>query len=527
MNWSIEAEILKLKDKIGISERYAFISALMTGFLTHSFIFYNKISYADDSSHYFNLGSTYTSGRWGLGVIEKIKEGLGLQSYSSSLINGLGSIFLLALFAMLLVRLLDINKPLYAVLVGAYIVVFPTVTSTFAYMFTAPYYFLSALLMILAAYQAGKSWWGIMCAAMFVCFGMGIYQAYFCLAATLFVMKLIVEAKDNTFVKNIQKAVRYFIALAMGLIGYFVANKFFLFITETELGGYQGLNSMTNISLGCIMEGVVNAYKSLPQLKATDFVGISHTGLIQDMYHICFIITLVVAVVYLILLYKKYDLWNALYGTVLFAMAPLAIGLIFVMTVSPGAYIHTLMIYSFVVIPIFPIMLVNVLEIECVKESLKCVFGWIKNAVIIVTFIMILFYFRLDNLAYLKAEYQQENAQAYFTTVLSEIKGTDGYSDAYPVVFLGNLDGMDSSIKTPHEFNEIKLQGYHTNMNEFISYFAGVKFLRQHCGYAYEHPSDMREIYDSEYIRSMPCYPEDGAIQVIDEVVIVKFSNTY
>lgn len=519
--------MLKLKDKIDVSERYAFISTLITGFLTHSFIFYNKVSYADDSRYFFNLGNTYTLGRWGLGVIEKIKEWIGLQSYSSSLINGLVSILLLALFAMLLVRLLNINKTLYAVLVGAYIAVFPTVTSTFAYMFTAPYYFLSAILMILAVYLAGKSWWGIMSAAIFVCFGMGIYQAYFCLAATLFVMKLIVMAKDNTFVKNIQIAFRYLISLVVGLVGYFVLNKFFLHITKTELGDYQGLNSMTNISLGNIIEGVVRAYKSLPYLKENDFVGISHTGLIQDMYHVCFIITLIVVIAYLVLLYKKYDIWNMLYGIALFVMAPLAVGLIFVMTTSPGAYIHTLMIFSFVVIPIFPLMLLNMLEEKCVSEACKNIFVWIKNATIIVVFIMILFYFRLDNLAYLKADYQQENARAYFTTVLSEIKGTDGYSDEYPVVFLGNLDGMDWSIKTPSEFNEIQLQGYHTNMNEFISYFADVKFLEQHCGYTYSQPSDIEKIYESEYIRNMPCYPDDGAIQVVDEVVIVKFSNTY
>ena len=140
---------------------------------------------------------------------------------------------------------------------------------------------------------------------------------------------------------------------------------------------------------------------------------------------------------------------------------------------------------------------------------------------------MIVFYFRLDNLAYLKADYQQENAKAYFTVLLSEIKGAEGYSDEYPVVFLGNLDGMDWSIRTPLEFNEIQLQGYHTNMNQFISYFADVKFLVQHCGYSYSQPSDMQKIYESEYIRNMPCYPDDGAVQVVDEVVVVKFSNAY
>jgi len=527
MNWSIEAGILKLKDRISISERYTFVSALITGFLTHSFIFYNKISYADDSRHYFNLGSTYASGRWGLGVIEKIREIFGLQNYSSSLINGVVSVILLAVFALLLVRLLDIKRTLDAVLIGAYVVIFPTVTSTFAYMFTAPYYFLATLLMVLAAYMVGKSWWGMLGASVCVCFGMGIYQAYFCVAASLFVMRLIVEAKDKNFISNIQTAIRYFVSLVAALLGYFGLNKFFLYITETELGDYQGISSMTSVSLTGIIDGVIDAYRSVWHLKEADFVGVSHEGLIQKLYYLCFVIMLVSVVLYLIWIYKKHNIWNMLYVGVLCTMLPLAMGLIHVMIASSGAYIHTLMIYSYVLIPIVPLMLLNILEDQDIKEKGKCVLIWVKNAAVIVLCMMIVFYFRLDNLAYLKADYQQENAKAYFTVVLSEIKGTEGYSDEYPVVFLGNLDGMDWSIRTPFEFNEIKLQGYHTNMNQFISYFADVKFLVQHCGYSYSQPSDMQKIYESEYIRKMPCYPDDGAVQVVDEVVVVKFSNAY
>ena len=47
MNWSIETGILKLKDKISVSERYAFLSAFIVGVLTHGFIFYNKIPSRD------------------------------------------------------------------------------------------------------------------------------------------------------------------------------------------------------------------------------------------------------------------------------------------------------------------------------------------------------------------------------------------------------------------------------------------------------------------------------------------------
>ena len=501
MNWSIEDGILKLKEKLLVAEKNAFISALVVGFITHSFIFYNKISYADDSRFYFGLGTTYPSGRWALGLIGALKEWIGLQNYSSSLINGMVSLLLLASFSLLIVRVLKIEKSVDGALIGAYIVTFPVVTSTFAYMFTAPYYFWAALLMALAACVVEKTWWRIISSAFIVCFGMGIYQAYFCVATALFVLKLIIRAKDNAFVKNVQTAVCYLMSLVLGLCAYFGFNKFFLYITETKLGGYQGIDTMTNISLDDILTGVHKAYSGVFQLKEADFVGISHAELIQNMYNICLVLTLVVAAGYVILLYKRHGIWNALYGAVLFIMMPLAIGLIFVMTLSPNTYIHTLMVYSFVLIPIIPLVVTNQLEEKCGKTRIKSVLTWIRNIIIIVVMSMCLFYFRLDNVAYMKADHQQENAKVYYTVLLSEIKGLDEYSDKYPVVFLGNMDGMDESIILLNEFNEIQLQGYNKNMNEFLAYSTSTWFFERHSGYYFEFPENMEEIYASEYIR--------------------------
>ena len=135
-------ESCKWLDKISIPERWAFLSAMLVGFLTHSFIMYNKMSYLDDCIYYFKLGATFPSGRWGLGIIEAILNWLELQPYSMPLTNGLLTIFFIALMAVVLVRMFGVKDSVFAALIGAYMVVFPTVTSTFSYMFTAPSYFL-------------------------------------------------------------------------------------------------------------------------------------------------------------------------------------------------------------------------------------------------------------------------------------------------------------------------------------------------------------------------------------------------
>lgn len=513
--------------KISIPERCGFLSAMVVGFLTHSFIMYNKMSYLDDCIYYFKLGATYSSGRWGLGIIEAVMNWLELQPYSMPLINGLLTIFFIAIMAVLLIRMLGINDSLYAILVGAYMVVFPTVTSTFSYMFTAPCYFFAALLMVLAVYLTRKTGYGTLLAILMIAFGMGIYQAYIGVAAAAFVIVLICDAKEHRFVENITTAIRYLITLVLGIVLYFGLNKFFLWITETELSDYQGINGMLSMSIGDILGGVFNAYKLWPQLTRWEIVGISNTNLIRIMYAVCLLLFLVLGSLYVFTIHKKKDIWNTLYCGVLFLLVPLSLGVIYVMTASSDAYVHTLMVYNLIFIPIYPLVLLENLDMSALKETVKKPIGWLRNIAMAVIAVMAVFYAGLDNAAYLKAYQQQEAALSYYTTLVTQIKSAENYSDELAVAFVGNLDGQDSSISNQSEFDEIQIQGYHANMNTIISYYTTPEYIQLHCGYYFVPANDMEKVYASEEVAQMPCYPKDGAIRVIDDIVVVKFSDIY
>ena len=126
----------------------AALAVVVCGFMAHGYFFTNKISYHDDSCYYFGVGMTFGSGRWALGLIQKVMNKVGFLNYSSSWWNGGLCILLTAVCAVLLVELLQIRQKSYAVLLGALLIVFPAMASLFAYMFTAPYYMFAVLLMI-------------------------------------------------------------------------------------------------------------------------------------------------------------------------------------------------------------------------------------------------------------------------------------------------------------------------------------------------------------------------------------------
>ncbi len=513
----------KVLNKINEYQKYTFVSAILAGFCAHGFMFFQKISYLDDNTYYFDVGETFASGRWGLGIIKAINDILGLENYSMPFWNGFSSLILIAVAAMLIVEIFQIEHKTYAVLIGAYMAVFPVVTSTFAYMFTAPYYFVAALCMVVAVSLTWKYSKGFLCAIGFIAIGMGIYQAYFGVATALFVMLLLVHFSKTSFEENLKTAFKYLFTLIAGILLYFLMNKLCLVITKTNLNEYQGISGLGALSLKGILSGIKDAYLMFPKLVTGNFLGITNSILIRVNYLVCFLLFFIL--VGILFRQIKGFCFNKILYVILLCLVPLSLAVISVMAFSEETYIHTLMIYSFVFIALYPFILLQAVAKEELGKKSKKLINWLHGIACITVTIMLLFYIRLDNAAYLKAHYQQENAMAYFTVVMAEIKGTEGYQDGLPVIFLGNLDGMDSSIAHVTEFDRITLQGYHTNMNQFISYYAGTKFMKLHCGYAYELPENVEEIKELEYVQEMPCYPDKGAIEVIDDVVVVKFSE--
>ncbi len=496
---------------------FAGAAVLICGLVTHGYILTNKISYHDDSVNYFGVGTTFGSGRWALGLIQKFLTKIDFFNYSSSWWNGLLSILLVAVCAMILSELFQIKHTGYAVLVGVLLISFPAMTSLFAYMFTAPYYMFAVLLMISAVYMTVKYSYGFLPAIIMMGFSMGIYQTYFGVATTLFVLILVSDAETRDFIENIKEAFKYLLTLLGGILCYFLGNTICIRNFHVTLLDYQGINDMADVTVKSLIGSVKNAYIGFLQPILGEFCGISNQKAVRILY---LAVYLMVGVLVLRRLCKRgMELWNRIYFFVLCCLIPLSISIIYVMAVSDKTVIHTLMIYPYVFGLIYPIVLLE-------KENLKGKF-WKGISVFYCTVAILLsiYYIRLDNIAYLKANYQQETATAYYTEVISQIKSTEKYNSNLPVLFYGAAGSMDDSIPILWRFDDIQLQGYSNNMHDFISYYAGKEFLELHCGYTYQEPENREAIIASENFQKMPCYPCDGSIKIIDGVVVVKWSN--
>ena len=140
----------KTAEKLKVNEsllKTVLCSATFWGLLAHGMVLFNKYSFHDDARYFNDVGVTYKSGRWMLGILGSLSANLlGSKNYSLPVVNGTITILCIAAIVYLLADSLRIqSKPLVILLCGS-MVTFPSVTGTFSYMFTAPYYYAASLL---------------------------------------------------------------------------------------------------------------------------------------------------------------------------------------------------------------------------------------------------------------------------------------------------------------------------------------------------------------------------------------------
>lgn len=484
------------------------ISTLICGLIAHGYMLTNKLCYHDDATSYFTLGGDYVSGRWALGLWRDIQLRLGILQYSTPLWNGLMFILCLAIAGALLVEMFRIENYVVATIMGATLIVFPTSASIFAFMFTAPAYGVAILLAVLCVYISDKNKYAWIVSVIMLTVSMGIYQAYFGVATALFILRLIIC--EDELKKKWLGAWRDLGILFGGIAGYFICNKICLHLKGLAMSSYQGLNQMGEMSFQDIIEAIGLAYEQFFLPLNGDYYGITNALWIQ----ILFRLQITLAVILLIVsIARKQGIWNKLFQILIILLIPLSINIIFVMTGSEGTLVHTLMVVPYVFVLFYPLLLCEKLE----------AMSFVKKTNFVILFLMLVFFAKLDNTAYLKATHNQEVAISYYTNLIGKIKDVEGYHPFMPVLIYGVQE--DASIVHLEEFDLITLKGYNATEGEFIAYHANEAFLRIHCGYSYDVPSDREAYLMTEEFASMPVYPQDGSIRCIDGAIVVRMAE--
>ncbi len=503
-------------------DSWTFISTLLFGVFAHGYVFANKFSYRDDIHMQDGVGATFSSGRWGLGILEKVVRIFGGGTYSIPWFNGILSVLFLAITAVLMVRMFDVKKRITCSLIAGVLVTFPAMTVLYSLIFTSFYYTFAIMISVLAVYltqKLNRPVWSSVLAILLIAFSIGIYQAYIgfpvCCFLICYFIQLISNEKE-TLKTQLLRALWYAGILVASLLVYLVGNKACLAILHIELTDYQGIGTMYEMNLSRIFHSVIAAYANF--FLNNDRTTVHTNVFVEKMkyMHILSIILLAVIgvkIVYDLLKEKRYK--ECVLVVLVTAVFPLGLNLVYVMNAS---YMYQLMLHA----KCMTFVLLLVLLDKWAFFDKQAVNATIRGIGILMSVYVCLFYSYYANRCYQQAQVAQSRTIAWMTTLETQIKSQDGFSDSMQIAYLNEPCNSDLTYIVDSEFSGVELMGFTLDLRFYNSWRDFMKFWTGfHMNEVDEANYEM--LRDDPEIQSMPHYPNAGSIQIIDDVVIVNF----
>lgn len=497
-------------------EAVAVLFGIFGGMLVHLFGLANVVHNSDDIyRHPTGYGAGVTSGRWLLTMLGEFLKKQGLN-YNLNWVNGMLLIVLVALAAGFIVSIFHIRNRQAAALLGVILTSFPTVCSTMLYKYTAGFYGLTFLLTVLAVwvlprYKLG----GLLLSACCTAFGLGIYQAYLPVTAALFVLQLGQQTleEDASFRKLFGRGVYACLSMVLGLIFYYIATKISLAYYNVVLDTYQGINEMGKISLQELPWLILRTYKRFLTLPINDYCDLATNGMMKLAYLLLYI--LIAALIVVLAVLKKKKASDILMGLLLCAAFPVAVNLIEIM--CPNSRIYTLMVFSCVVPIIAPLVLLELMPQNCK------LYPWAAKITAAILLVLVFGNTYYNNVTYTSTYYVNRQTENYMASMVAQIRMTEGFNPEMRWAFVGT--NSDPMVDNP--WQEVPMYGGAEHTNRMISAYSWQKWITQYLGYSIPLASKetTEEVMNTEEFARMPCWPAEGSVKVINDVVVIKFQE--
>lgn len=487
-----------------------FIATWIFGMLAHAYRFFNFLPTWDTMYNFKGTGATFYSGRCFLGFF----SGLSTE-YDMAWVNGALSLFYISITVVLLIDMFQVKSKLSAILMAALIVTFPTITSTFAYMFTADGYMMAFLLSVLGVYCTWKWKYGIFPGIVFIGLSMGTYQAY--ISVTLMVVVLIVlmdlVVERKTFKDLFFSDWKYVVVVLGGAIFYKIVSSIINAYYGIVLTGYQGIDSVGILSLNEYAAAVRKSLSSLANFWCL------HNGLFATnkygLVNACVVGGIVLATVLLVIKNKTYKDVSSLIITIL-ALIVLPFVPFSVNFVSPGTSYHTLMQMGICFIYILLLLYLERGKWDHIVEKGLKIFG--------IFVLVFLCYFNTlqANRAYTNMTLSYEKSYGIASNILDRIEQLDEYPEISKVAIIGRYHADTGGYE---ELNptiigvsqDTFLWGEYHYISMWNSCFGR--------SFAMSSGDDRTAIQETEEYQKLSAYPAKDCIAVINDTIVIKLSE--
>ena len=527
----------------GIKEKYdnidkrikmCFLSAFICGLFAHIYALTNHLYNYDELWHTpTGFGTGLEVGRWALSITVWIQKVLFDDCFTIPFINGMLTIILYAVAACFVVSALDIKDEFYAIIVGGLMTTFPAFTCRMFFMFTTHYYAIGIAMAATGAWIIAKKKLNIlkvMIAIALTVYGMAIYQANFTTAVCILVGNLLVWLiTENVELKTaIKKCINYVLYLGACMALFLAGSKIALSITGKQMETYENLDQMGRLSMEQLIEGIIRCYKTFFKLPIIDVYSMNPNRIVKIAFLICFLIFLYTFVK--VWMMKK-EVYLKVLVSLVFAVLPIAVNLIIIMAISSGT-MYSIMVYEIVFVFIISIACLEAIRTcnsditaipnKMVIDKVETLLNSVTAVMLVITVIT---YIWFANGNYLAMEYTNQHDNAYYQTLMTQIKSVDGYHADMPITMIGKPVVDSTYTRQDMIGGTFNISGKSsTNINTYSSWNIMTRVL----GYD---PVNRNSDEEEEYFRgldevvNMPCYPSSGSIKIIDDTIVIKFQE--
>lgn len=496
--------------------KISYSATVLIGLAAHLFALTNVLK-NHDNILMIGYGAGTTSGRWFMGWIGDIIHDIW-GNYNIPFFNGLLGIFLLSFAAYLGIMLFNIQDITLCILWGGLFVSFPAITSMMFYIYAVPYYSVAILMNMGAVYLAKRYRYGWCLSIPLLTCSLGIYQAYYPLAAGLFVLVLICSSITGKWSvkKSFQKAFYYLGVLAAGMIGYFIILRLRLHVLNLELNTYKGINDMGKIQIKELPAMLKRTYLEVFRIPFDGYYQMANTKIISWM--LIFLALLSILMIGLLLKSKKTAIRQKWPAIIFLALYPAAINSITLMCYH--STIYTLMIFAGVLIYLLPICLLSITEKTAIAQMKPKSFSLLRTCTCCALCLVLTNYIWQSNGNYTSMYYTDQQMYYYLNSMVTQVKEVDGFHTDLKWAFVGKKvnDPLMANpwIDTPF--------WYGGNKKHLINEYSRDRFFNQILGYNIPWASDeeIKALRKNPTVKSMAAYPNDGSIAIVNDIIVIK-----
>lgn len=418
--------------------------------------------------------------------------------------------------AFLLCKIWKIESVGFQILTTSAMVCFPVIIRQFAYLYTALAYSFAFLMTVLALYFLKKNHvWSFILGAGCLVLMFGSFQSYIGAAAALILMNFLLDLNSHEKLsKAFQDLIKYIVAgIIAGIFDLAIANV---------MMNYRGIEASSRVSEVSVSEIIACLDFSLPVSYKWFFMYFESDILSRNkLYMVLFFIIFILIIWKAIVLLKHKNIFKSILLLVGTTLIPLAMNVCAVIFPHNGMY--DVMRYQYVLLIPFLFALFSHVSFNLCNSFLQ----WISYGTI---FSLIMGYTISANASAICYKLAYESTYTQAVSMLSEIYELEAYQAHETPIVLGG--GTIGYADTYEAFGQLFRYAIVESGPVFwpgeyglttCRYYYFLDYLGINPGWLTN--EQYRYVVNTEQYREMPCWPQNGSVQMIDGYAVIKISD--